>query len=142
MISLVPYSIAPLLARVMLGILFVFQGYDKIFKIKISNVIETIKPSYYKFKFPHFLFVFIAGFTSYIEFCAGLFLTVGFMKYVSLYFLGIDLLIVSFGMSIINPVWNMDLVFPRFLILLFLLVYPAEYDTLTVDNLLIYLNKF
>src|SRR3954469_23354663 len=125
---LTPETIAPLLTRVLLGILFFIQGYDKIFNIKIVNVIETIRPAYHKMKLPGFIIVLSAWFTSYIEFTCGLLLIVGLLKYFSLYLLGIDLIIVSFGMSVINSVWNMELVFPRFLLLLFLLIYPAEYD--------------
>lgn len=133
---LMPESAAPFLTRVLLGILFFIQGYDKIFNIKISNVIETIRPSYHKLKLPDFMIVLSAYFTSYIEFICGLFLMVGLMKYFSLYLLGVDLIIVSFGMSVINSVWNMELVFPRFLLLLFLLIYPAEYDVVTLQHLL------
>lgn len=130
-----PESIASLFARVLLGVLFFMQGYDKIFKIKVAQVIETIRPTYQKMKLPGFLIVLVAYFTSYIEFICGLLLITGLLKYFSLYMLGIDLLIVSIGMSAINPVWNMELVFPRFLLLLFLLIYPYEYDVITLQNL-------
>ena len=133
---LTPETIAPLFTRVLLGILFFMQGYDKIFNVKIVNVIETIRPAYHKMKLPNFIIVFTAYFTSYIEFIFGLFLMVGLLKYFSLYLLGVDLIIVTFGMSVINSVWNMELVFPRFLLLLFLLIYPAEYDVITLQNLL------
>lgn len=132
---LAPETIASLLARVLLGTLFLIQGYDKIFNVKLVNVIETIRPSYQKIKMPDFIVTLSAYFTSYIEFVCGFFLVIGLMKYFSLYLLGIDLIIVSFGMSIINPVWNMELVFPRFLLLLFLLIYPAEFDIITIQNL-------
>ncbi|HKR07221.1 MAG TPA: DoxX family membrane protein [Bacteroidia bacterium] len=137
---LTPDTIAPLFTRVFLGILFFMQGYDKIFNIKIANVIETIRPSYHKLKLPDFMIALSAYITSYIELICGLLLIVGFMKYLSLYLLGIDLIIVSFGMSIINSVWNMQLVFPRFLLLLFLLIYPEEFDLISIDNLLTYLK--
>jgi uncharacterized membrane protein YphA (DoxX/SURF4 family) len=133
---LAPESIAPFLTRVLLGILFFIQGYDKIFNVKISSVIETIRPAYRKMKLPVFMIALSAYFTSYVEFTCGLLLIVGLLKYFSLYLLGIDLIIVSFGMSIINSVWNMELVFPRFLLLLFLLIYPAEYDVITLQHLL------
>ena len=131
-----PESIAPFFTRVILGILFFMQGYDKIFTITIRREIETIRPSYHKLKFPDAIIYFLTYFTSYIEFICGLFLIVGLLKYVSLYLLGVDLIIVSFGMSLLNPVWNMELVFPRFILLLFLLIYPAEYDVIMLQNLL------
>lgn len=132
---ILPENIAPFFARALLGILFLMQGYDKIFNIKIANVIETIKPAYGKLKLPGFVITLGAYFTSYVEFVCGLFLITGLLKYFSLYLLGIDLLIVSLGMSVMNPVWNMQHVFPRFALLLFLLIYPAEFDVINVQNL-------
>ena len=38
-------SIAILLLRLVTGILFYFQGYDKIFKIKIDGVVRTFNDS-------------------------------------------------------------------------------------------------
>ena len=132
---ILPENIAPFFARVLLGILFLMQGYDKIFHIKITNVVETIKPAYSKLKLPGFVITLGAYFTSYVELICGLFLITGLLKYFSLYLLGIDLLIVSFSMSVMNPVWNMQHVFPRFVLLLFLLIYPAEFDVITMRNL-------
>jgi hypothetical protein len=112
------------------------QGYDKIFNVKMNSVIQTISPSYIKLKIPNFLIIFVAYFTSYVEFFGGLFLFAGLFKYVSLYFLGIDLLIVSFGMSVLDPVWKMDIVLPRFILLIFLLVVPSSWDIYCLQNLL------
>lgn len=137
---LAPESIAPLFTRVLLGILFFMQGYDKIFTVKISNVIETIRPVYHKIRLPDFVIELTAYFTSYVEFTCGLLLLTGILKYFSLYLLGIDLIIVSFGMSIVNSVWNMELVFPRFLLLLFLFIYPEKYDVVTLQHLLTHLK--
>src|SRR5689334_8573111 len=96
-----PETIASLLARLLLGILFLFQGYDKVFVVKMRTVIETIEPSYRKIKLPGFMISLVAYFTSYVELLGGLFLIVGIFKYTSLYLLGADLIIVSIGMSLL-----------------------------------------
>lgn len=39
---------AAFIARVFLGLLFFFQGYDAIFNVKIKNVIETYEGAFRK----------------------------------------------------------------------------------------------
>jgi len=46
---------------------------------------------------------------------------------------GIDLLIVAFGFSMLNPVWDLRDIFPRLLLVVILLVMPAEWDVVSVD---------
>jgi len=130
---LLPESAAIFLSRVLLGILFMFQGYDKVFSLGIKTVAQTIRPAYPKA--PYSFIMFIAVFTSFVEFIGGLFLIAGLFKYYTLYILGIDLIIVSIGLSLVDPVWKMDIVFPRFLLLLFVLIVPADYDVLSLDKL-------
>lgn len=95
-----------------------------------------MRPAYGKLGMPDFLIQLVAYFTSYIELIAPIFIIIGFFKYYALYLLGIDLFVVSFGMSILNPVWKMDLVFPRFALVLFLLVYPSSADLISLQHLL------
>jgi putative oxidoreductase len=128
-----PESIAVLYMRLLLGMLFIFQGYDKIFRIKIKGVIQTIEPYYRQIKIPRFLIVAIAYLTSYIEFIGGILLFLGLFKYISLYVLGLDLLIVSLGMSLMDPVWKMDIVMPRFILLIILLLIPSTYDIYSIQ---------
>ncbi len=129
-----PESAAIFFSRVLLGILFMIQGYDKIFSVGIKTVAQTIQPSFKRS--PYSFILSVAVFTSFVEFLGGMFLIAGLFKYYTLYFLGIDLLIVSLGLSLVDPVWKMDIVFPRFLLLLFILIVPAEYDVLTLDRFL------
>ena len=74
-----------------------------------------------------------AYFTSYVELIGGFFLIIGFLKYYSLYLLGINLLVASFAFSITKPMWDMQFVFPRILLLLFLLIVPSNWDVISVD---------
>jgi putative oxidoreductase len=130
-----PEAAALFLARVFLGILFVIQGYDKLFSIGIKTVYTTIRPSFKKIHLPDFVILFAAGFSSIIEFAGGLMLILGLFKYAALYMLGIDLLMVAAAFSLIDPVWKLDIVFPRFLLLLFLLIVPGQLDTITLDSM-------
>ena len=129
-------NIAPLLVRLMLGLLFLFQGYDKIFNIGISRVIATITPAYRKLRLPSYFILASADFTSYAELVGGVLLIIGLLKYFSLFMLGLDLLLVSFAFSILNPVWDMQHVFYRLALLVFLLLYPAELDTIMLGSLI------
>lgn len=128
-----PESVAIFFSRVLLGVLFTLQGYDKVFSMGIKTVSQTIRPAYPRA--PYSFILFVAIFTSFVEFVGGIFLIAGLFKYYTLYILGIDLIIVSIGMSLVDPVWKMDIVFPRFLLLLFILIVPADYDILTLDKL-------
>ncbi len=127
-------SIAICLIRVFTGMLFLMQGFDKIFRMGISNLIETIKAPFLNLGIPMITIRLFAFLTSFIELFAGLFLMFGLFKFVSLYALGIDLLIASFGMAIINPMWDMKHVFPRLILISFLLLYPSAKDILAFDH--------
>ncbi|MBL0097264.1 MAG: DoxX family protein [Bacteroidetes bacterium] len=122
--------------RVVAGILFFFQGYDKVFHIGIQGVINTVGPSYRAKGFPAFSVKLISYLTSWIELVGGLLLIVGFLTYPAIYILGIDLIIVIFGMSILEPVWDMKLVFPRLVLLSVLLLLPEGVDLISLDHLL------
>lgn len=129
------------IARVFLGILFFFQGYDAVFNIKISGVINTFQDPLKEKAIPRFLIVLAAYYTSFIELVGGFFLIVGFMKYNTLYLLGVDLLLVAFAFSMIRPMWDMQFVFPRLLLLIFLLLVPYEWDVFSVDHIWTLLKK-
>ncbi len=133
-------AIALLIARIFLSVLFIIQGYDKVFKLKLENVANTFK---YEIKtpLPDFIYSFTAFFSSYIELIGGIMLLLGFLKLYVLTALGIDLIIVAVGMGLVKPVWNMDVVFPRLVLLLFLLIVPFSSDTFSVDHLFIYYSN-
>jgi len=124
---------AVFIARVFLGFLFFFQGIDAVFNITPRGVLDTIRQPLIKKHVPKFIISFGAYFTSYTELIAGFCLIIGFVKYYALYLLGIDLLIVSIVFGIIKPMWDMQYVFPRLVLLLFFLVLPSEWDIISVD---------
>jgi putative oxidoreductase len=134
-----PIAFVSLLTRLIVGFLFFIQGYDKIFKVGKNEVIAAIEPSFQKIGLPTIFTKVFLFLTSWIEFIAGGFLILGLFKYLSIYLLGIDLLFVVIGMSLITPVLDLKHIFPRLVLLLLLLLLPAEADILSLDFLL--LNK-
>ncbi|MEO6883470.1 MAG: DoxX family membrane protein [Bacteroidia bacterium] len=132
------------IARVFLGLLFFYQGYDKIFCIKVKNVVETIHLPLVSKGVPKFFSIVGAYFTSYVELICGAALILGFAKYYSLYLLGFDILFVSIAFGLVEPMWDTKHIFPRILLLIFLLIIPSQWDLFSIDTLLrsFHLNFF
>lgn len=124
---------AVLIARVFLGLLFFYQGYDKIFRIKVKNVIETIHTPLESRGIPKIFSVTGAYFTSYTELICGATLIIGFVKYWSLYLLGFDMLFAALALGLVEPMWDMKHVFPRLVLLIFLLILPSQWDVISID---------
>lgn len=130
------YIIGAFIARVFLGCLFLFQGYDAVFNIKIVNVVATFEDSFRNKGIPKFMIIFASWFTSYSELICGLLLILGLFQYAALYLLGINLIIASIGFAINNPMWDTRHVYTRLLILLFLLAIPTSWNFLSLDTLI------
>jgi putative oxidoreductase len=130
------YQLAEFLLRVFCGVIFVYQGYDKLFKIKISGVTQAFENNAQKNNIPHILLFSAAVYTSLAEFAGGLFLMLGLFKNISLFLLGVDLIIVAAAFSMVEPVWDMRHVFPRLMMIVALLIFPAEWELISLDKLL------
>ena len=63
-------------------------------------------------------------------------LIIGLFKIPVLYILGVDLIIVYLAFSMVKPMWDMQFVFPRLLILVALLLLPVDSDYFSVDFIL------
>jgi uncharacterized membrane protein YphA (DoxX/SURF4 family) len=122
--------------RVILGILFFFQGYDKVFKVKISGVTDFFRQELGSIKVPGFILTSTAWFTSFAELICGALLIIGLFKTYALYILGIDLILVTGAFSLIKPMWDMQLLFPRLILLGILLYLPIEWDIISADYIL------
>lgn len=129
-------TFAELILRVFAGILFFFQGYDKLFNIKIEGVVNTFMQDAEKRNIPRGMVVFISYITSIIEMIGGLFLVFGLFTDYSLYAIGIDLLMISFAFSFMNPMWDLKYVFPRLLVIVLLLLLPADSCKISLDYFL------
>jgi len=131
-------QVAMLLARVFLGILFIWQGYDKIFKLGIPKVEETFRYELQGKGVPSNLFPLTAFFSSWSELLGGILLLLGFFKSIGCLILGLDLILVISAMSMINPIWDMKFVFPRVVLLLFVMLVPPTQDLFSLDYLFFY----
>lgn len=135
------YYALELILRTFCGVIFLFQGYDKLFKVKISGVIETFRFEAQQKNVPSFLLTLAAYYTSYVEFFVGLLLIVGLFKNYALCALGFDLIMVAVAFSYMKPVWDMRNVFPRLILVALLLFMPTRWAYFSLDNLLRMLLK-
>ncbi|MFO0322869.1 MAG: DoxX family protein [Bacteroidota bacterium] len=127
------FNIAELFVRCFLGILFGFQGYDKLFVVKVKNVVMAFHAEADRKKIPNFLVVITSYFTSTTEFFGGIFLILGIFHHIVYVVLAINLLIVAFAFSSLKPIWDLKHVFPR-VILLLLIMLLSNYFYFGLDN--------
>lgn len=128
-------GIALLIVRVIAGLLFFFQAYDKIVKLGIKNVIYTFRQSLSETFLQGGLLSSGVYVSSYLELVGGAMLVAGFCRDQVLYILGFDLLIVALIFSMIKPMWDMQYFFPRLILIVTLLLCPPEWDCFTVMRL-------
>ncbi|MFL5762737.1 MAG: DoxX family protein [Bacteroidia bacterium] len=129
-------AIAALIVRVILGLLFLFQGYDAIFRVKVHNIIETYGGAFASKGIPAFLTTAGTWFTSLTELIGGSMLVLGLCEPVALCLLGANLLVASIAFSAATPMWDMKHVFPRLAMLVFLLLAPVHWNILSIDHIL------
>ena len=129
-------EIATLTARVFLGILFLTQGYDAVFRVGFRNVIETYRISFQDKGMPIFIIYLGTIFTLYTELICGFLLIPGLCIYPCLYLLGANVLVASLAFGITTPMWDTKHVFPRLLLVLFLLLIPGEWHLFSLDQVL------
>ncbi|NER14276.1 DoxX family membrane protein [Leptobacterium flavescens] len=129
-------AIPTLFSRLLLGVIFLMQGYGKVFTWGVSNVYNNGFKAYEETFLPGFLVKFTAYFTSYGELICGLLLILGLFRKVSYLWLAAILLIVSFGHGLQSPIWDLQHVFVRSVFLIFLMMIPLEKDSYALDHLI------
>lgn len=130
------YQIVEFLIRVFAGVLFMAQGYDKLFKIKMPEVISTFKMQAQRRHVPDLVLKLLAYYTSSAEFFGGLLLILGIGSTYALYALGLDLLLVCIAFSIMEPMWDMKHVYPRLILVSALMLFPDEYRLFALNYFL------
>lgn len=128
-------SIAILTIRLILGFIFLMQGFGKVFKFGVNGVYENFFAKTYGDILPDFLLQATAYYTSYVELIGGLLLVVGFKRDWALYALASVLVIVTFGHGLTEPIWDLSHVMPRTILLAALLLLPKEWDRFSLDSL-------
>lgn len=119
---------ALLFIRLLLGIIFFMQGYGKVINIGVEEIYNSFFASYESTFLPVWLLKFTAYFTSFSELLAGGLLILGLFRNFALYLLATVLLVVSFGHGIFAPIWDLQHVIFRVLLLVPLLLLPEEWD--------------
>ena len=121
--------------RALLGIIFLMQGYGKVFSFGVSKVYEMFFKEFENTFLSKWIIIATAYYTSYIEMIGGFLLLIGLFRKYAMYLLAIDLLIVSFGHGLIEPIWDLQHVMPRAILLASLFLLPAEWDKWNMDLL-------
>lgn len=121
-------AIGTLLLRTLLGLIFLMQGYGKVFNWGVANVYQNAFASYEETWIPGFLLQLTAYFTSYMELVGGLLLVLGLFRHWAYIGLGMVLLLVTYGHGLSAPIWDLQHVFVRAVFLISLLLIPKEWD--------------
>jgi len=129
-------TIAVLTLRLILGFLFFFQGYGKVFKFGVDNVYNNFFKETFNPLLPDLLVLSTAYYTSYIELIAGFLLVIGFKRDYALYALASVLIIVTFGHGLAEPIWDTSNVMSRTILLIPLLLLPKAWDRFSIDAML------
>lgn len=133
-------SVAMLTLRLILGFIFLMQGFGKVFKWGVENVYNmAFFHEKYKDLLPDFIIHATAYYTSYIELIAGSLVVLGLKRDYALYALASVLVIVTFGHGLAEPIWNLSHVMYRTIPLVTLLILPREWDKFSIDNII---NKY
>lgn len=127
---------ATLFTRALLGIIFLMQGFGKVFTFTVPKVYHMFFADFEKTFLPKWLIWVTVYYTSYVELFCGFLLIIGLFRKWALYLLALDLVIVSFGHGLLEPIWDLQHVIPRALLLIAILVMPAGWDRWNLDRLL------
>ena len=131
-----PRAAGILFARMLLGIIFLMQGFGKIFMFTVPKVYEMFFKDFESTFLPNWLIWASAYYTSYAEMICGFLLVIGLFRRYAMYLLAADLLIVSFGHGLIEPIWDLSHVMPRAILLILLFLAPPEWDIYHADRML------
>ena len=126
-------EIVSLLVRLVAGSLFFFQGYDKLFHVKVENVLSAFSNSKIPGFLPRTLLRILVLSSSYIEMVGGFLLMIGLFKFAILSLISIDLVFVSIVFSYYTTMWDMQFYFPRFVFICILWVIPKANDIYSLD---------
>jgi putative oxidoreductase len=85
---------------------------------------------------PEFMVWMIVLYTSFAEFIGGILLVTGLFSTIALAALGLDLILVVFAFTYLKPMWDMKHVFPRFILIVALLLLPDSHNNWSLDTLL------
>ena len=121
-------------ARVLLGIIFLMQGYGKVFNWGVEGIYQSAFVDYESSWIPVFALKLTAYFTSYAELIGGGLLIIGLFRQWAYILLALVLLVVSYGHGLSSPIWDLHHVFFRSALLILLFLVPIEWDRWSLDK--------
>ncbi len=128
-------TIGMLTIRLLLGFIFLMQGWGKVFSWGVDNIYNNgFKP--YAEYLPEFMLKVAAYYTSYTELIGGALLILGLFRNYALYALALVLVVVTFGHGLSEPIWDLQHVMYRAILLIPLLLLPVEWDKWKLDTLI------
>nr|AWJ66219.1 hypothetical protein [uncultured bacterium] len=122
------HALALAAVRITLGILFVSQAYDKIFRLGLKEFSKTILSGVKSPRVPRSFITLSAFSSSYVELIAGAMLILGIFLPYAYAVLAINLVLVAAGFSYLKPIWDMEHFFPRLVMLIYLMTMPIAED--------------
>ncbi len=122
------------LLRTLLGLIFLMQGYGKVFTWGMDGVYQSAFADFEKTWLPVFLLKATAYFTAFAELLGGLALVFGLFRQYAYAVLGLVLLLVAYGHGLESPIWDLQHVFPRAAMLVALLLLPKDWDSWHLDK--------
>lgn len=125
--------IAVLTIRLLLGLIFFFQGFGKVVTFGLDAVYKNFFLKDFSDLLPEFLLYATAYYTSIVELIGGFLLIIGFKRDLALYALASVLVIVTFGHGLKTPIWDLSHVMFRGILLISLLLLPKELDKFSID---------
>ena len=131
-------QVAVLTLRLLLGFIFLMQGYGKVFGYTVEAIYKMMFATEAYAGLPDFLLLGTAYYTSYVELLAGLLLVLGLKRDYALYALASVLVIVTFGHGYAEAIWDLSHVMYRAVLLIALLLLPSQWDRFSIDY---YLNR-
>jgi uncharacterized membrane protein YphA (DoxX/SURF4 family) len=120
-----------------LGLIFLMQGFGKVFTWGVENVFKNFFYGTFKDLLPDPIIYGTAYYTSYVELIGGFLLVIGLKSNYALYALASVLIIVTFGHGLAEPIWKMEHVIFRLILLVALLLLPKAWDRFSLDYLLL-----
>ena len=122
--------------RWILGALFFFQAWHKLFKIGLMETFDTVYPAFRGAGVPKWFVKASVPVSTFVELIGGALLIAGLFLPVAYILLGIDLIMVSIGFSYLKGIWDMQHVFRRLALLVTLILLPAKWDLWSLDYFL------
>ena len=126
--------VAAFFLRVLLGVIFMMQGWGKIMTFGMDKLYQNGFASFEETFLPVFIIKFTLYFTTYVELIGGFLLVIGLFRKYAYYAFVLVLLIVSFGHGLQSPIWDLQHVIFRTILVGACLIIPTEWDQLQVDR--------